>query len=90
MSGGAPPGGDPDAILRGATLRFRRWRAPRPGWDHDHCHFCWAKFMEEGAWPDAPEPPLHEGWTTEDGYHWVCAACFGEHREREGWVAGGP
>jgi hypothetical protein len=32
--------------LRGAVLTFRRYRQPRPDWDHEHCAFCFAKFME--------------------------------------------
>jgi len=32
--------------LAARTLRWSAWWPPRPGWDHDHCAFCWAKFAE--------------------------------------------
>lgn len=69
-----------ERFLQRAVLRRARWTRPRPGWDHDHCAFCWAKFMEE----DQPEV-LHEGYTTPDRYHWICAACFGDFKDRFGW-----
>ena len=69
-----------ERFLAGAALHWSEWHRPRPDWDHDHCAFCWAKFKEE------PEPEvLHAGYTTEDGYYWVCPACFREFRERFGW-----
>lgn len=72
-----------EEYLLGRTLAWRRWSAPKPAWDHDHCEFCWAKF---GAVVE--DDVLTEGWTTaEDGYHWVCAACFEDFRERFGWLS---
>ncbi len=67
--------------LKGARLSLQTYRRPRADWDHDHCEFCAAKFMEE----DLPEV-LHEGYTTEDQYHWVCPACFADFKERLEWV----
>ena len=29
-----------------ARLRWERYRAPTPDWDHDHCALCWAKFSD--------------------------------------------
>ena len=54
-----------EQYLKGATLVRRLYREPRcnPEWDHDHCEFCWAKFML-GSNPDA----LHEGYCTLDEY----------------------
>jgi hypothetical protein len=32
--------------LEGLTFRLRRYQAPTPDWDHDHCYGCCAKFAE--------------------------------------------
>ena len=69
-----------EAYLRGATLRRRRYSARRPDWDHDHCEFCGAKFM------DADFPGvLREGYVTADGYRWICDTCFHDFRARFEW-----
>ncbi len=71
-----------ERYLSGVDLTWRRYRqSPRnPDWDHDHCAFCWATFTVE----DRPDV-LHEGYCTVDEYHWICAACFDDFRERFGW-----
>jgi hypothetical protein len=71
------------AYLTGLTLRRRRWRQSRPDWDHDHCEFCGAKFMDI----DDSEV-LREGWTDADEYRWICDSCFAEFRNRFAWVVG--
>jgi len=43
----------------GAVVRLQKYTPPKPGWDHDHCEGCWAKFMES----DSPEA-LTEGYVT--------------------------
>jgi hypothetical protein len=69
-----------ERYLTGVTLSRRRWRESRPGWDHDHCQFCNAKFAAfEG------QGILLQGWTTPDEYHWVCDACFADFRDRFAW-----
>jgi hypothetical protein len=77
--------------LTGVTLQWSRWTQRRPDWDHDHCEFCFAKFME------APEPEtlklieaddseiLQWGYTTSDRYRWICETCFQDFRDRFGW-----
>ncbi|HTL28028.1 MAG TPA: hypothetical protein VL282_02355 [Tepidisphaeraceae bacterium] len=57
--------------LSGATLYWRAFHETRPGWDHDHCEFCWAKFLDADNVPDV----LREGYTTENEDRWVCATC---------------
>ena len=71
-----------ERYLRGATLVRRRYRryAENASWDHDHCEFCWAKFMVED-YPDV----LHEGYCTEDEYRWICEQCFNDFRDHFGW-----
>ena len=69
-----------EQYLSGVALEWADWHPPRPGWDHDHCEFCHAKF----AGPDLPDT-LHAGFTTADRYRWVCQGCFADFRERFGW-----
>ena len=64
---------------------------------HDHCEFCWAKFMDpkysEAYRRHIAEHPdvLTEGYTTtashERGavYHWICKSCFDDFAERFHW-----
>lgn len=71
-----------EAYLQGVTLVHRRYRRyPKdPSWDHDHCSFCWAKFMVED-YPDV----LHVGYATVDDYYWVCETCFQDFKEKFQW-----
>src|SRR5262249_45592777 len=55
----------PGQFLLGVTLHHATYRRYSPDWDHDHCSFCGDKFMEG----DDPEI-LHEGYTTDNEYHW--------------------
>ncbi|HKJ34936.1 MAG TPA: hypothetical protein VKA36_00065 [Solirubrobacterales bacterium] len=81
----------------GTTWVHKRYRAESETWEHEHCEFCAAKFMD----PDysdqhrqaiANDPRiLTEGFTTTGqhpkgpGYYWVCANCFGDFAEELGW-----
>ena len=69
--------------LTGVTLVHRPYRryAANPKWDHDHCAFCWEKFMVD----DHPDV-LHEGYATLDDYHWICERCFQDFREQFRWT----
>ena len=71
-----------EQYLTGLTLIRRAYRryAKNPNWDHDHCEFCWTKFA-----PDASPDVLHEGYCTEDEYHWVCTQCFNDFQDRFQW-----
>ena len=70
------------AYLSGAVLVWRLWSPPKghTDWDHDHCEFCWAKFMVE----DYPEV-LPEGYTTLDEYRWICSGCCEDFKEMFEW-----
>ena len=74
--------GGQDRFLKSVTLVRRPYtRYPKnPNWEHDHCAFCWAKFMVD----DQPGV-LHEGYATEDEYHWVCLTCFADFRDMFEW-----
>ncbi len=57
-----------ERFMAGRALVWSDWSEYRPGWDHDHCVFCWATLS-------AFEGDLHSGYVTEDLYHWVCRSC---------------
>jgi hypothetical protein len=40
--------GQEDYLL-GATLQLKAYRMWSEKWDHDHCAFCWAKFLDPTA-----------------------------------------
>jgi len=77
-----------------AMLTWQSWSAP-PGWDHDHCAFCWAKFMaadyppEQREWREQHPEVLTAGYTVDGpqkSRHWICPRCFEDFRERFGWA----
>jgi hypothetical protein len=65
--------------LLNARLCRAPYVPPSDDWDHDHCEFCWAKFMPPG--PDTPSDALHEGYVTEDAQRWVCPVCAADFAE---------
>ncbi len=84
-------------FLLGAELVLKRYRAYREDWEHDHCAFCWAKFMdpdfspEHKRWVGEHPDVLTEGYATTAShpqgadYFWVCPTCFEDFRDRFGW-----
>ena len=73
--------GGQERYLTGVTLRWQEYHASRADWDHDHCAFCWKKFMERTT-PNVE----HAGYATADQKHWICRQCFDDLRDRFGWV----
>jgi hypothetical protein len=86
-----------ETYLKGAALVRKPYRAYSETWEHDHCEFCWAKFMDP-AYSEAhrtyiEEHPdvLTEGYaTTADGPHeaddhWICPRCFDDFAQAFGW-----
>jgi hypothetical protein len=64
-------------------------------WDHDHCEFCWTKFMaanyppERREWRDRRPEILAAGYTlAEPGARriWICPTCFHDFRDHFGWT----
>jgi hypothetical protein len=70
-----------EGYLAGARVRHTEYRAPSESWDHDHCEFCTRKLSEQ-----AGDDVAAAGWHTEDGYRWICDACFADFREPLGFV----
>jgi hypothetical protein len=85
-------------LPRGTTFARRPYRALDDAHEHDHCEFCWAKFLDP-SFSDAPRRMLEEDPSAvAEGYvavgtepqgaddHWVCATCFGDFATELGWV----
>jgi hypothetical protein len=51
-----------EEYLQGATLLRKTYKAGAEAWDHDHCEFCSAAFMEPALAPKDPEV-LTEGYS---------------------------
>jgi len=66
--------------LNGVALSWSQYAPASADSDHDHCEFCWTKFMVS----DLPNV-LHEGYTTVDRHRWICAPCFDDFAELFGW-----
>ena len=70
-----------EKYLKGASLEWKTYTRYREGWEHDHCEFCWAKFMETAG------PEIHtEGYATQDNYRWICKPCFEDFKEMFAWT----
>jgi hypothetical protein len=68
-----------ERYLKEATLVWRSYVPASPENDHDHCEFCFAKFMQN--YPDT----LREGYSTPDQYRWVCKQCFDDFADLFKW-----
>ena len=71
-----------EAYLFGVHLEWSNWTIPadNPAWDHDHCEFCWSKFMSVES-----SEAEHAGYTTADRRHWICLRCFHDFKNRFEW-----
>jgi hypothetical protein len=88
---------DQEHYLAGAQWVRKRYRAHSETWEHDHCEFCWAKFMdpdfsaEHRSFVEQHREVLIEGYATTAehsrgaDYFRVCPSCFGDFAERFGW-----
>ncbi len=106
MSGGSTPDEKDwrlqgqENYLKGATLLRKPYRALSPDWEHDHCEFCWAKFMDplfsaDHAKAIAEDPDiLTEGYAVQgrspregrkNDYWWICPTCVGDFAKRFDW-----
>ncbi len=101
----APP--DPDdwrllkgqqEYLNGVALTWRRYQALRTNWEHEHCDFCWTKFLDTNyadghaqTLANEPENNHGAGYTTiggdgvDAGEFRICEPCFEDFAERFGW-----
>jgi hypothetical protein len=68
-----------EKYLADVLLLKKRYRKYRADWDHDHCEFCSHKFSEQAG-------DLHDGYVTEDGYHWICEDCYEDFKAKFRWT----
>jgi hypothetical protein len=74
--------------LHGVSFVRKLYRAPRPGWNHDHCVACWATLAEPNI---VGADIVHEGYATTDDfvrgadYDRVCVPCFQQFCEVMAW-----
>jgi hypothetical protein len=73
---------DQKNYLNKVELLFSKYEA-RENWDHDHCVFCWDKFISTQM--DGIEVLHTEGYCTLDKYHWICRNCFNDFKEQFDW-----
>jgi hypothetical protein len=83
--------------LAGADWIRKRYRVFSDTWEHDHCEFCWTKFMdpefslEHRKYVAENSEVLTEGYTTTADhsqgaeFYWVCPQCFDDFTARFGW-----
>jgi hypothetical protein len=80
---------NPAAWLTGATLTYGGFRQTSVDYDHAHCEFCMAKFMDPEYRAihgyEIPVDVLTEGYHSEDGFRWICNGCFEDFHEMFGW-----
>jgi hypothetical protein len=74
-----------EKYLQGATLSWKRYVKPSAAWDHDHCEFCWEKFMEA----ETLEQTVQAGYVTADD-RWICPQCFADFAELFEWTVRKP
>ncbi len=69
--------------LSGQKLYYIPFQPLSGKWDHEHCEFCWDKFMLH------PEC-LQKGYCTKPqnqrDAHWICPACYEDFREKFDWT----
>ncbi len=67
-----------ERFLNKVKLIAKKYHPYRHDWEHDHCEFCGAKFsLREGD--------LKLGYSTQDGYHWICNECFIDFKDEFDW-----
>jgi hypothetical protein len=66
------------SYLEGVELHWAKYHPYREGGDHDHCEFCQRKFaLQRGD--------FDEGYTTNDGYRWICKECYEDFKGMFKW-----
>jgi len=51
--------------LRGKELIYGQYHPKCEEWEHEHCEFCWGKFIESSY-----------GYCTVDTNYWICEECY--------------
>lgn len=80
--------------LMGVSLTYKKFKSnlleklmpgddPRRYNDHEHCDFCWHKFMEDCK---DVEDCSTEGYCTVDEKIWICKKCYNDFKEKFHWI----
>jgi len=69
-----------EAYLSGLEFQFKKYEKKSERWNHDHCEFCFAKFME-----NPNEDTLQQGYASNDNYRWICEECFNDFLPEFKW-----
>jgi hypothetical protein len=69
-----------EQYLQEAVLVWQTYAPANPENDHDHCEFCYAKFMLGGE-----AETLSEGYSTRDRHRWICNPCFDDFAVQFAW-----
>ena len=75
----------------GTVLSLKPYRARSETSEHEHCAFCFAKFMdprfseEHRRFVAERADVLTEGYATTDERGWVCPRCFDDFADELGW-----
>ncbi len=85
-----------DRYLKGISLTHKPYRVYSEKWEHDHCAFCGAKFIDPSfsdahrKLADDPAVQIAGYTTTADyrrgaEYEWICESCFADFVEEFEW-----
>lgn len=78
----------------GTAFVLKPYRRYSDSWDHDHCEFCMARFIEPGTeaeWEGDTHVQVTRGYAiTEEhpkgaDYYWVCKPCFDQFAAEYGF-----
>lgn len=88
-----------ELYLRSVRLTLRRCQALSAQWEHEHCEFCWHKFLDphysevhRQTLEEEPEGHSAEGYTNlgdeglPAGKWWICSRCFEDFAAEFAWV----
>ncbi len=88
-----------EQYLRRAQLTLKRYQALSAQWEHEHCAFCWHKFLDPSysethrrILEEIPDRHSAEGYTNlprQDrpaGKWWVCKQCFDDFAAEFEWA----
>lgn len=68
-----------DKYLKEEKITFKMYVNRCTKTDHDHCEFCMERFGDSIF-------DLHQGYCTENDYHWICEKCYEDFKEQFQWI----
>lgn len=69
-----------EEYLQGVHLQWKSFELGYPGYEHEHCEFCWQMI----TCLDLPDTDRC-GYATDDNHFWVCAKCFKDFQYSFEW-----